>query len=202
MLELFLFINPISERARRAEAAVNQVVCEASCKTAVHFVPLVNFHVIDQYMTEAGLNPKNLVLRNRLFATAYALALDYKAAQFQGNVKARALLLAEQDLLAKNAGEYWTNLPLIAAERVGLDVAALTAERSRPDLRDCLGSDHRIAQEMGVTDVPSAVLFNTTDPGNTAVRLAPFPQETVFKRVFHAIRANRRYDQPRELRVL
>ncbi|WP_125704085.1 DsbA family protein [Lacticaseibacillus daqingensis] len=201
MLELFLFVNPISRRCRQAEAAVYRLVSELQSKITVHFIPVVNFQVIDQYMQDAALDHQNLATRNQLFETAYQLSLDYKAAQFQGNKKARALLMAEQEMLDTTPHHYDAGFAARCLTALGLDREAFNADRAREAMHRCLTSDQGIAHEMGVTAVPSAVLIDNAHPDAPAVRLEHLSSYQMFKTVCVRLLTNPAYGRQQRQRV-
>ncbi len=182
VLELFLFINPIGTRCREAERAVQRLAKELTQKVKLRFVPLVNFTVIDRYMAELGLDAHDLDLRNQLFDTAYQIAVDYKAAQFQGNKKARALLLAEQAPLTCPAQAYDSQVAAEAVAAIGFDVAAFNEDRAREAMHQCLCSDQAIALEMAITSTPAAVIFDTNKP-QEGLRLEQLPSLHMLKRI-------------------
>ncbi|WP_179394323.1 DsbA family protein [Lacticaseibacillus absianus] len=201
MLELFLFVNPISRRCRQAETAVYRLVSELKAKITLHFIPVVNFQVIDQYMQETAMDCKDLAMRNRLFETAYQLSLDYKAAQFQGNKKARALLMAEQAMLDADPHRYDASFAAQCLAASGLDREAFQDDRAREAMAHCLSSDQGIAYEMGVTEVPSAVLINVDHPENPAVRIEHLSSYQMFKTVCVRLLTNPAYGNKQRLRV-
>ncbi|MFD1392275.1 DsbA family protein [Lacticaseibacillus jixianensis] len=186
MLELFLFINPIGNRCREAELAVQRLARELTQKVSLRFVPLVNFPVIDQYMREAHLDPHNLALRNQLFNTAYQVAVDFKAAQFQGNVKARKLLIKQQAALATPAAPYDLKQAFEDVKQVGFDLEAFQEDRAREEMSQCLASDQAIALEMGITETPAVVVFNTANP-TEGIRLGNVKTYERFKKVVQTV---------------
>lgn len=186
MLELFLFINPIGNRCREAELVVQRLSRELTQKVSLRFVPLVNFTVIDQYMAEAHLDSHNLALRNQLFDTAYQLAVDYKAAQFQGNEKARKLLVMEQGGMTVPVTPYDKETAYECLEAVGFDLDAFRDDRRREEMHHCLASDQAIAVEMGITKLPAVVIMNSAS-NNPGLRLGNLKSYDRFKRVVQKI---------------
>ncbi|WP_262315551.1 DsbA family protein [Lacticaseibacillus parakribbianus] len=201
MLELFLFVNPINRRCRQAETAVTQLQRDLPGKVTVHFVPIVTIQVIDQFMRETQLNHRNLALRNHLFNVAYQLSLDYKAAQFQGNKKARAFLMAAQGMLDHDPHHYDPAFALAQAEQVGLNLEALAADRAQEAMRQCLASDHAIAQEMGVTAAPTAVVFNVASTRTTGLRLESLASYQALRQACARLMLDPTYGHPRRKRV-
>lgn len=186
MLELFLFINPIGSRCREAELIVQRLSSELTQKISLRFVPLVNFKVIDQYMADAHLDSHNLALRNQLFDTAYQLAVDYKAAHFQGNQKARKLLIMEQAHMTIPVAPYDQETAYECLEAVGFDLDAFRDDRRREEMHHCLASDQAIAVEMGITKTPAVVIMNSASAGD-GLRLGNLKSYERFKSVVQKI---------------
>jgi predicted DsbA family dithiol-disulfide isomerase len=185
VLEVFLFVNPIGMRCREAESAVIQLSEETDIRIDLHFVLLLNFQVIDQYMQRLGLDPLDLALRNRLFDAAYQIALDYQAAQYQGNSKARTLLMAEQEMFTDGCYDYDPAFAEACVKGYGLNWEIFQDDRHAATAG--FTADQNIAQEMGVEQTPCAVLFDTTNPEAPGVRLGNLGNYERFKRVCERI---------------
>lgn len=181
MLEVFLFVNPVGMRCREAEAAVTRLSEETDIQIDLHFVLLLNFQVIDQYMQRLGFDPLDLALRNRLFDAAYQVALDYQAAQYQGNLKARTLLMAEQEMFTDGCYDYDLAFAQACVKGYGLNWETFQADRR--EAANGFIADQNIAQEMGVEQTPCAVLFDTTQPQAPGVRLGNLGNYERFKSV-------------------
>ncbi|MFD1431732.1 MULTISPECIES: DsbA family protein [Lacticaseibacillus] len=172
MLEIFLFVNPLGTRCRHAEQAMTRIAQELPTPITLHFVPLVNFAIIDAFMARHHLDENDLALRNQLFDAAYQVSLDYKAAQFQGNRLARALLIAEQEMFRHHHRQYDAAFADQCIQASGLDREAFDADRAEEAaMHNCFTSDQRIAYEMGVTETPAAVIFDVTHPDRDGVRV-------------------------------
>lgn len=183
MLEVFLFVNPLGIACQRAETAVAQLADELVTPVQVHFVPLLNFRIITDFMHAHRLDTSDLSRRNQLFETAYQIALDFKAAQFQGNKKARSLLLYEQALCHKNDLQYTPAFAEKSVKRFKLDAEAFASDREHEAMRSCFVSDQQIAQEMGITHTPSVVLFDNDHPDRDGLRLTSLPSYHHLKQV-------------------
>ncbi|MCX2454627.1 DsbA family protein [Lacticaseibacillus nasuensis] len=171
MFEVFLFVNPIGTVAQQAELAVTQLAEELAADFTLHFVLLLSPREIDHVINVQGFNSHNLALRNQLFQAAYHIALDYKAAQFQGNHKARALLFTEQNLLHHNDWRYRGEFAAHAIAAHGIDPIVFSRDRKRTAMHDCFASDQKIAREMGITTTPAMVLFDNRQPGAPGMRI-------------------------------
>ena len=183
MLEVFLFVNPLGTHCRETEAAVTRLAKEIETPIDLHFVMLLNFKIIDDLMTSLKLDPTDLTLRNQLFDAATQVALDYKAAQFQGNQKARALLLAEQEMFLDGNFTYDAMFAAACLRVAGLNPEAFAADRQQLDASDCFSEDFRLAQEFGVTTAPNVVVFCPQSGINQGWRLGSTPNYERLKAV-------------------
>lgn len=190
MFEVFLFVNPIGRLCHRAERAVLQLAKELHTAVTLHFVPLISLRQIDHVIKFQGLNPHDLDLRNGLFQSAYNIALDYKAAQFQGNQKARALLLTEQDLFHHNGRRYRGEFAAHAIAQHGLDPISFRQDRRRTAMHDCFASDQKIAREMGISETPALVLFDHRQPDTPGLRIGNLESYERLKSVCDQILVN------------
>ncbi len=171
MLEVFLFVDPLGTDCRESEAAVIRLAEETHTHIDLHFVMLLNFRVIDNLMQALQLDTTDLALRNQLFDAATQVALDFKAAQFQGNQKARALLLAEQEMFLDGDFTYDEAFAAACIRGAGLNSTSFAADRQRLTPTDCFNEDFTLAQELGVEDAPDVVIFNPQTNVNAGWRL-------------------------------
>lgn len=199
MLEVFLFIDPIGQRCHQAEQALTSLAQELKTQVQLHFVPLLNFRIIESFMKEQQLDQSNLALRNQLFEAAYQIALDFKAAQFQGNKKARAMLMREQELFAANDRRYIPAMAHQCVTELKLDEAEFNEDRQMQAMVSCFTSDQNIAQEMGVTETPAAVLIDTLHPDQPAFRLENHANYHVLRHVCQQIITNPVYGEESKL---
>ncbi|WP_390405879.1 DsbA family protein [Lacticaseibacillus jixiensis] len=172
MLEVFLFVNPIGMRCRDAEAAVTRLSEESNTRVDLHFIMLLNFEVISQFMQHHHLDPMDLTLRNHLFDTAHQVALDYKAAQLQGNRLARTLLMAEQEMFSDGILRYDAAFAQACVRGYGLNWERFQRDRAAQPVLNCFATDQNIAREMGITQAPSTVILNHNIPDLPGVAVA------------------------------
>ncbi|WP_407893298.1 DsbA family protein [Lacticaseibacillus sp. N501-2] len=170
MLEIFLFVNPLGTDCRQAEAAVRRLQHESLEKVDLHVAMLLNFQVVTASLVATHRDPKDLALRNQLTKAAYEVALDFKAAQLQGNHKARQLLLGEQEMFTDGDFTYDPAFAMALVSGYGLNQAAFIDDRKRLAQTPCIDADQQLASQMGVTQAPDVVVFDTTNQ-NPGVRL-------------------------------
>lgn len=160
LLEVFLFVNPIGTRCHQTEALVTKLARASHRPFKLHFIPLVDFQLIDDYMVRMHLNPKTLSVRNHLLSAAYRISLDYKAAQCQGNKKARLFLSHLQEEFVQT-NRYTPEAVDRAIAASGLDREAFFDTHDQDDLHQAFLNDQQIAREMNVTATPTTVIYDT-----------------------------------------
>jgi len=190
VLEIFLFVNPVGNVCLEVEKALMNFAGNQSRKVITHFIPTLNFTIINEYMQTHDMDPKNLEYRNHMFNVGYEVILDYKAAQFQGNIKARDLLM---DLQTRFNTDFDYS-PVIVNELLDkhqIDKEMFYADRKRDELRLGFQSDQQIASQMQVTNTPSAVFMDTRQPeSDAAVMLDNVKDFHVFENVCQQIADN------------
>ncbi|WP_461215217.1 DsbA family protein [Lacticaseibacillus sp. GG6-2] len=199
MLEVFLFVNPLGTQCRETEAAVTRLAEETNTHIDLHFVMLLNFRIIDDLMQALRLDTTDLILRNQLFDAATQVALDFKAAQFQGNQKARALLLAEQEMFLDGDFTYDPAFAAACVHGLGLNPEGFAQDRQSLTPTDCFNDDFTLAQEMGVQEAPNVVVFNPQADDNAGWRLGCTPNYQRLKTVCTKLAT---LTQPKRLHVL
>ena len=161
MLEIFLFFNPIGSVCLGTEQKLLHQLDKFQQEVKVHFVPVLNLDIIEQFMQYEQLNVGNLAKRNQLLRAAYNLALDYKAAQYQGNKKARMLLLRLQKHAPLVQYQYDAAYVATMLTKCHLDQEMFYEDRQRTEVKMGFDSDQRIANQMGVSQTPSLVIVDT-----------------------------------------
>lgn len=164
MLEIYLFVNPLGMRCIRCEHDVLRIDQQMQqTKFSYHFVPFINMQTIEQALRLHQLTPTT-ANRQRVATTLCQVALDYKAALFQGRKRGRRFLLSVQDALASAGQEYTPGLVQQVAKAVGLDLAMFTADQKDPLTKQALNDDQRIAHELGVSSGATAVVYDSNNP--------------------------------------
>lgn len=161
MLEIFLFFNPIGSICLSTEQKLLHQLDKFQQEVKVHFVPVLNLDIIEQFMQYEQLNVHSLAKRNQLLRAAYNLALDYKAAQYQGNKKARMLLLRLQQHAPLVQYQYNAAFVAKMLTKCHLDHEMFYEDRQRTEVKMGFDSDQRTANQMGITQTPSLVIVDT-----------------------------------------
>lgn len=161
MIEIFLFFNPIGSVCLGTEQKLLRQLDKFQQEVRVHFVPVLNLDIMEQFMKREQLSVGNLAKRNQLLRAAYNLALDYKAAQYQGNKKARMLLLRLQQHAPLVQYQYDAAFVAKMLDKCKLDQEMFYEDRQRSEVKMGFDSDQRTANQMGITQTPSLVIVDT-----------------------------------------
>ncbi|CAI3310685.1 DsbA family protein [Enterococcus cecorum] len=152
MNEVYLFINPLESSLAQLMpyfTYFRQIYHE---NARLQVVPLVNLQIVRDYLRVHQL-PLHLEQQNTTFQEAYQLALDFKAAQLQGNKYARQFLCQMQRCMEDG---YSFEL----ADQVFRELSAdfeMFAEDRQSDLCKQL---FQLACEMKVKTVDTLTCFN------------------------------------------
>lgn len=161
MIEIYLFINPLGTECYQAEQKILALVEEKGHKKVqFRFVPFVNMHVVDRFMSRRKMPRHDLNLRNEIFQTLYAAALDYKALQLQGKKKGRQFLLRLQEAVGIKGQTYSTELVEDLVKETGADWEEFCDDRSSNFVKEAFATDQQVAHDMQVCSNPSCVIYN------------------------------------------
>lgn len=164
MLEIHLFVNPLGTRCFRCEQDVFKIDQELRTKINYQFIPLLNMDTIQQTMQIYHLNDHDLKVRQQTSATLYQIILDYKAALFQGRKRGRHYLLQMQSAMINQKQSYSEELAKKIAKQAHLDLEMFWEDRHSPLAIKAFKKDQCMADELGVTQTATAVVFDTDQP--------------------------------------
>lgn len=161
MLEVYLFINPISETCYQTEKRIINLIEQSDIKIRFRVLPLLTLSTVKYAMEKAGLPS---AMRNTVVDTLYHASLDYEAALFQGQKRGRNFLLNIQEHTLENNFKYTDSMVEKIAQRSDLDWK-LFKEDCHSDLTvKTFRKDQQIAAEMQITTYPTVVVTNTNCP--------------------------------------
>lgn len=160
MLEMYLFINPLGNVCYEAEKNILKLVDQSSEKINFRFIPLLSLNTLSSIMKKNGLHKNDLEAQNFLAAKIYRLALDYKAALFQGKKRGHDFLLNIQKQVLKHQVEYCDKLVYQIAKDCDLDLEMFKQDRYSDFTFHSFKQDQEMAAEMNVSIHPTLVLYN------------------------------------------
>lgn len=163
MLELHLFVNPLGMRCLRCEKDVLRIDHDLNAKLSYQFVPLFNMKTINNTIDIYHLDPHDLITRQKVSTTLNQVILDYQAALFQGRKKGRRYLLLLQSAMIKHNLNYNEALVKELAQASHLDLEMFYEDRKSQLAKKAFREDQRIANDLGVSETATAVVFNTDD---------------------------------------
>jgi hypothetical protein len=174
MIEVYHFITPLSDKSYQAAQRLQAQVAGAHAEVVVRTIPVHNLQVTKDIARELAMLG---ISRSLCAEISYQMALDFKAAQLQGNKLAQAFMLALQARIL-GAKAYTAELVQAAVQAVGLDYPTFLEERETADLMRAFQADQHLAREMQITTLPATVVYDTASDG-PAVRYDEFSNEPV-----------------------
>lgn len=161
MLEVYLFINPISEACYQTEKEIINLLNESKYKVRFRVLPLLTLATVKFAMENAGLPG---AMRNKVVDTLYRASLDYEAALFQGQKLGRAFLLNAQKATIKNGFKYTNEIARTVASNSGLDLQIFEEDRHSKLAAKTFRKDQHLAAEMDISTYPTVIVTNSEYP--------------------------------------
>lgn len=156
MNEVYLFINPLESSLAQLMpyfTYFRQIYHE---NARLQVVPLVNLQIVRDYLRVHQL-PLHLEQQNTTFQEAYQLALDFKAAQLQGNKYARQFLCQMQRCMEDG---YSSDLADQVFRELSEDFEMFAEDRQSDLCKQLFLQDQQLACEMKVKTVDTLTCFN------------------------------------------
>lgn len=161
MLEVYLFINPISETCYQTEKKIINLLNQSHQKIRFRVLPLLTLNTVKYAMDHAGLPCK---MRNMVVDTLYHASLDYEAALFQGQKRGREFLLNIQKSTLNHNFSYTDQMVHEVAQKSKLDWETFELDRKSDLAVKTFRKDQQIAAEMEITTYPTVIISNTEYP--------------------------------------
>ena len=169
MIEVFLFVSPLGANCLKKEKEVLEWIAQNEHKVQFQLIPFLNLQMVHSYLKMNHLETKNIQFRNTLFKQMYETVLDYYAIQLQGKKKGRNFLCGVQQAIGLSGQPYSRELILSIIESLDVDMDMYKLDRKMPQIVESFRDDQQVAHEMGVTKVPSLVLFNYTNASDYGI---------------------------------
>lgn len=185
MIEIFLFVNPIGIECLSAERSTLRAIEDYPDTVHYSFVPLINLKIVKHYMELKHIDPTNLKAQNEINRVAYSVALDFKAASFQGTKKARQFLLFMQSAINEHDRQYTPSLIEEGLKLAHIDVTMFWEDRHSTYVKSGYEKDLAAATRMGVETAPSMVLFDySKDIDHSGLLVAGCTNENIIRGLF------------------
>ena len=163
MIDIYQFLKPLSENCFRTEKCLLTVAESLKQKTSIHFIPIMTTDARQQLesFTPAGSRPETL-------PTVCRVALDFKAAQLEGNKKARSFLMALQQALVTNNQSYSHELVIAIAKTTQLNVPDFISNRQTKETIRAVIKEQQLAQQL-MPKIQAGVAIDVSTPSQTTV---------------------------------
>lgn len=143
MIDIYQFLNPLAEPCFRTEKYLLAVTESLAQKATVRFIPIM---ATDATQELKSLTP-DVSLPDTLSAVCH-VALDFKAAQLEGNKKARSFLMALQQAIVTNHQPYSRDLVVSVAKAAQLNVADFIINRETKETIRAVIEEQHLAQQL------------------------------------------------------
>ncbi len=142
MLDIYHFSNPLSTDCLKTEERLLQLSYDLSERVHLRFIPLLDHHLVAK-LTPSYLRDSTTDNNDQ---KSYHIAMDYKAAQVEGNKKARRFLINLQHALTSQA--YSLALVTDIAETARLNVDDFLVNREATETFQAVLEDQALAKQM------------------------------------------------------
>lgn len=160
-VELFLFINPISNDSLKMEEEAFKFIDTYENNSQITIFPYHNTHTLYSYMLKNQLAVENTALWNNLHNDSYHLSLAFIAAAIQGKKKGRSFLMNLQHKMVNQNELLSKALVLESAKKADLDIDMFLSDFHSTLVQKLFLSDQKLSKAMGVTETPSCLLVTT-----------------------------------------
>ncbi|MBZ6003038.1 DsbA family protein [Leuconostoc gelidum subsp. aenigmaticum] len=147
MIDIYHFSNPLSTHCLTTEQCLTNITSDIAQHTHLHFVPLISTNFIANLENRA-LNFSN---NHRISDTSeilFNVILDFKAAQLEGNKKARNFLVQLQHELLINQKTYTAVLVAQILDKIGINRTDFLINRANKEAISAIIKDQKFAEKI------------------------------------------------------
>lgn len=145
MLSIYHFDTPLSDNCLITEQYLQKISQQIHRSHHLFFVPLINEPILKMIKDDNSSCADEPTDKASL---VYRLTLDFKAAQIEGNKKARALLINLQEALTVGHQKYSRNLVINIAKKVGINITDFLYNRNSKETMQAILEDQQLAHGM------------------------------------------------------
>ncbi|WP_294974215.1 DsbA family protein [uncultured Leuconostoc sp.] len=147
MIDIYHFSNPLSTHCLTTEHYLTNITSDIAERTHLHFVPLINTAIIQKFKNHT----LSLSMNDHISDTSeilFNVILDFKAAQLEGNNKARRFLVQLQHELLVNQEHYTASLVNQILDKNGINHADFLANRANEEAISAIIKDQKYAEKI------------------------------------------------------
>lgn len=142
MLEVYHFADPMHANCLTTEQHLTNILSHVP-NARLRFVPTVDPTIIEELSAQIDQFDWQAT-KDNLAALSFRICLDFKAAQLEGNKKARNFLIGLQEALHDGL-DYSEELVFATAEKFGLNTTDFAHHRQVSEAGDAVLADQRLA---------------------------------------------------------
>lgn len=160
-VELFLFINPISDDSLKMEEEAFKFMETYQKNSQITIYPYHNTYTLYRYMIKNQLASDNVALWNNLHNDNYHLSLAFIAAAIQGKKKGRNFLMNVQRKMVNQKEGLSKSLLIESAKKADLDMDMFLSDFHSTFVQNIFQSDQKFSKSLGITGAPACLMVIT-----------------------------------------
>lgn len=160
-IELFLFINPISDDSLKMEEEAFKFIDIYQKNSQVTIYPYHNSYTLYRHMIKNHLATDDVVVWNDLHNDSYHLSLAFIAAAIQGKKKGQNFLMNVQRKMLNQKEQLSKSLLFESAKKANLDMDMFLSDFHSTFVQKLFLSDQKVSKSLGVNGTPSCLLVIT-----------------------------------------
>lgn len=207
IFEIYLFVNPLGQMCYETECELLRLLDVISSDVELHILPFHNQKLVETAMDRLNLDKTDLNLRNQVFQIIYQSSLAYKAACIQGKRLGRLYLMRAQEKFNGDIFKFNEQEILDIAKEIGLDIETFYNDFKSDFVRQLFFQDQKVAVELGVTQPPSLVIFESFTGEGTMLTSRPITLKKILNEMDHLMEVtidtmNEPEDRPNLFRLI
>lgn len=147
MIDIYHFSKPLSTHCLTTEQCLTNITSDIAQHAHLHFVPLINMDFIAN-LENYALNPSKNYRISDSSDILFNVILDFKAAQLEGNKKARNFLVQLQHELLINQKTYTSTLVAQLLDKIGINRANFLINRANNETISAIIKDQKFAEKI------------------------------------------------------
>ncbi|GMA69245.1 dihydroorotate dehydrogenase [Leuconostoc litchii] len=168
MLSIYHFDTPLSDNCLLTEQYLQNISEKIERSHHLFFVPIISESMMNIIKESIVLSEPCVDKPEDKITLVYRLILDFKAAQIEGNKKARALLIELQKSLLTDKKSYSLDLVTDVAKMVNLNIQDFLYNRNSSETVQSILDDQQLAHDM-LTKIQPTVAIDDAFILNTQI---------------------------------
>lgn len=187
MIESYLFVNPIDHTSILEVMDIVKLQQMQSQTIKSHIVPVISMPFMDNYLIQRHITRSQLSERNYFVNLAYDLTVHFeKLATLNVDVSLQFLEEASKRFDTHTYTKEWANDRILFYGKKHNQNPSCHFKRCDSIISNKIHHNHQLAHEMGVTTLPSMVIYNFNSYDDFAVRLDDLKDHHIIAKLIQA----------------